>query len=552
VSQEPDVRMDQGRGGLADPTSLPLFRAPLDPAQPTGRGRVRSPFRLVGVPENVPSAGTTGPPAGLPRLPAIGPEQGPAGRFTDPDGRFDPDFGVSVSGGEGGRHGAGVDWLRVAEYRSAASQRLAANRDRARLSTPQQQELGRAVILEMLHAAAAEDLSAGREPLADREQERLAQAVFDALFRLGRLQPLVDDEAVENIEINGCDNVLLQYADGTLVPGPPVADTDGELIEFLQFLGTRSEVNARPFSESQPQLHMRLDGGSRLAAIAWVTPRPVVVIRRHRLVEVTLDDLVANDTIDPVAASFLDAAIKAKKSVVVSGAQGAGKTTLVRALCFSIGKEERIGTFETEFELHLHEMPHRFKRVIASEARPGSGEVGLGGRQAGEITLMDLLNGSFRFNLDRQIVGEVRGPEMLAMLKAMNSGAGSICTTHAADAEGAIRKLVTCAMEAGPQISRDAAIEQLANNIDFVVHVTLDNTPGSDGTSRRDRWVSQILAIGPGERDRGYATTTVFAPAPAGRGMVPGVLPDGLRSLRRWGFDLDGYLARGGPTDGSS
>ena len=88
---------------------------------------------------------------------------------------------------------------------------------------------------------------------------------------------------------------------------------------------------------------------------------------------------------------------------------------------------------------------------MAWESRPGSGEVGFNGRQAGEITLDDLLVDSFRFNLSRQIVGEVRGREVLAMIKAMQSGAGSISTTHAADAPGAIRKLITCAMEAGPQ-----------------------------------------------------------------------------------------------------
>ena len=91
-------------------------------------------------------------------------------------------------------------------------------------------------------------------------------------------------------------------------------------------------MNARPFSAAQPRLHLRLDGGARLAAAAWVTPRPSVVIRRHRLRRVTLDDLVERGTLDPVAASFLAAAVRARKSIVVAGPQGAGKTTLVRAL----------------------------------------------------------------------------------------------------------------------------------------------------------------------------------------------------------------------------
>src|ERR1035437_8089753 len=131
------------------------------------------------------------------------------------------------------------------------------------------------------------------------EQQRMAEAVYDALFGLGRLQPLVDNDQVENIIITGCDNVRLELVDGTLLQASPVAESDEELIEFLVFLASRSEVNARPFSESQPRLHLRLDGGSRLAAAAWVTPRPSVVIRRHRLMEVTLDDLVARHTLSP-------------------------------------------------------------------------------------------------------------------------------------------------------------------------------------------------------------------------------------------------------------
>jgi pilus assembly protein CpaF len=108
------------------------------------------------------------------------------------------------------------------------------------------------------------------------------------------------------------DNVMLELIDGSLIDGPAVADSDEELIDFLVFLGSRSEVNARSFSEAQPRLHLRLDGGSRLAAAAWVTPRPSVVIRRHRLMQVTLDDLVARDMMTPVAASFLRAAVRAR------------------------------------------------------------------------------------------------------------------------------------------------------------------------------------------------------------------------------------------------
>ena len=157
----------------------------------------------------------------------------------------------------------------------------------------------------------------------------------------------------------------------------------------------------------------------------------------------------------------------------------------------------------------------------------------------------DALDASFRFNLSRQIVGECRGPESWAMIKAMESGSGSISTTHSANAEGAIRKLVTCAMEAGSHISRDLATSKLAEAIDLIVHVNLQTEPQGEGW-RRTRWVSEIIHLTPGEAPKGYATTHVFRPNPGGGPAVAGTLPDELRSLVHLGFDLDSYLAESG------
>lgn len=440
---------------------------------------------------------------------------------------------------------AALDWTLVAGLRAQASEQLsqAVAADRGRLDKMAQEELGRTIVLDLIESTMAEQVNAGGSTLSGVEQDALARAVFDSLFRLGRLQPLVDDDRLENIIITGHDNVLLELTDGSLIEGPQVADSDDELIDFLVFLASRSEVNARGFSEAQPRLHLRLDGGSRLAAAAWVTPRPSVVIRRHRLMEVTLDDLVARDMLTPVAASFLAAAVRARKSVVVSGAQGAGKTTMVRALCAEIDPLEAIGTFETEYELHLHELKARHRIVHPWEARPGSGERGPDGRAAGEFTLDEALVDSFRFNLSRQIVGEVRGKEIWAMIKAMESGTGSISTTHASDAVAAIRKLVTCAMEAGPHVSHALATSKLAATIDVVVHLDLRTTNDGDHSIRHRR-VAEIIALEPGERDTGYATTHVFTPDSSGA-AVPAVLPDAYRSLASHGFDLAGYLAQG-------
>ncbi|MGN6780905.1 MAG: CpaF family protein [Marmoricola sp.] len=434
-----------------------------------------------------------------------------------------------------------VDWALVAALRAQASEQLSQTiaADRARLDKDAQQELGRSIVLDLIESAMADAAKAGEGAWSPARQQATAQAVFDSLFRLGRLQPLVDDDRIENIIIVGFDRVRLELIDGTVVEGPPVADSDHELIDFLVFLASRSEVNARSFSEAQPRLHLRLDGGARLAAAAWVTPRPSVVIRRHRLMHVTLDDLVAREMMTPIAASFLRAAVRARKSIVVAGAQGAGKTTLVRALCAEIDEMEAIGTFETEYELHLHEVrPNQI--VHAWEARPGSGERGPDGRQAGEFTLDEALVDSFRFNLSRQIVGEVRGKEIWAMIKAMESGTGSISTTHASDAVAAVRKLVTCAMEAGPHITQGLATSKLAATVDLIVQLTMETTPVPGG-ARRTRRVAEIIALAPGEKDPGYATTHVFTPDASGV-AVPDVLPDEYRDLAHHGFDLSAYL----------
>jgi pilus assembly protein CpaF len=445
----------------------------------------------------------------------------------------------------------GLDWGLVAEFRSLASEQLTKSLgdDRTRMDRAAQEALGRAIILELLEAAAAEAVTAGNRSWMPVEQDALATAVFNALFRMGRLQPLVEDDRIENIIITGAERVWLELSDGTLISGPPVADSDQELIDFLVFLASRSEVNARPFSPAQPRLHMRLDDGSRLAATAWVTPRPSVVIRRHRLVRVSLDDLVARGSLSPVAASFLQAAVRARLSIVVSGAQGYGKTTMARALCGAIDPMEPIATIETEYELGLHEMPDRHAIVHAWETRIGSGERGGDGAMAGEFTMSDAVYDSFRFNVARQIVGEVRGPEVWPMIKAMESGAGSLSTTHGVDAEGAMRKLVTCAMESGPEATHEVATLKLAATINLIVQLNMDIEQDADGTRRRQRWVSEIVAIAPGEKAKGYEATTVFADLGTGT-AVARTLPDHLRRLERHGFDLAGFVSEtglGGP-----
>ena len=501
-----------------DPLDLPLFSSVVPPRDslpvsdlPAGRrpGRVRSTWKYPGAAERPDS------PVRLVRAEELPPGLQPR---------------------------VSVDWSLVAGFRSQVAERLTRS-IAGGLDSQAQQELGRAVILEVLDEAAAEAVRAGDKPWTSAEQDALAAAVFDAVFRLGRLQPLVDDPNVENIIITGADRVWLERVDGSLVRGPAVADSDAELVEFIAFLASRSGqgTTARPFSEASPSLDLRLPDGSRLAATNWLTATPSIVIRRHRLVHVTLEELVGLGTLTPILGSFLAAAVRARWSIVVAGAQGSGKTTLMRGLCAEIDPDEQLATFEDPYELFLHEMPERHHVVHAWEARHGSGEIGVDGRPAGEYTTERQLRDSFRYNASRQIVGEIRGPEVWAMVKAMESGSGSLSTTHSASAGAAMAKLVTCAMEAGPHVSRELATSKLGEAIDLVVqmHTQIDRRP--DGTQRKRRWVSEIVFVCPGEAEHGYALTHVFTPTSDGPARAS-VLPDELRDLAAHGFDLGGFL----------
>ena len=448
-----------------------------------------------------------------------------------------------------------LDWELVAQYRAEISSRLTARLDKegGRITDEDRAQLGIEVIEDLVKTEAENLVSAGRLPWSHSEERALKKALEAALFGLGRLQSLVEQSDVENIIIiaRGTDcSVWLEKTDGTLVAGPRVADSEDELREFLADLGARQN---RPFTEARPRLDLRLPGGARLAAASWVTANTSVVIRRHDLVEVSMDEMVyQRQACGPVLADFLAACVRAGQSIVVSGVQGSGKTTWVRALCSCIPPWEMIGTFETEFELHLHELVDRHHIVHAWEHRPGSGEVGIDGRQAGEFTLEEAIHHSFRFNLARQIVGEVRGPEVWNMLKAMESGPGSISTTHARSADHTIEKLVSCAMEMGPQVTRELAISKLAAAIDIVVYLRAEVVDNRDGTFRKRRWVEEVLVVeASADASRGYSTDAVFAPSSTGPAVATGRLTDRLaQELVRHGLDLEAYKTEAAAHDG--
>lgn len=383
-----------------------------------------------------------------------------------------------------------VDWALVRALRQKASEELAEVVTANFVTAEQQREVGERIVTDLLREQVEQAANGGGAAPDRLLFNSLRKAVLDALFGLGRLQPLVDNPQIENIEINGFDQVVLQFADGHFEPGAPVADSDEELIDTIAFLAGRQQGNARVFSSAHPTLRLRLDGGARLAASAWVSPRPIVVIRLHRLVDVTLPDLVEKGLCGLDLADFLTRAVAARKSVVVSGQMGAGKTTLLRALINTLDPWESIGVFETEEELNISRQRH--PRLKSWEARPGSGERLADGSVAGNVDLHHLLGDGWRYNLDRIVLGEARIPsEVIAVLNAMAGGAGSLSTIHAANARGAAERIATLAMGSASHISAEYARRLVGQHINLIVHVSSQRLAGRPTR----RWISEVVGV---------------------------------------------------------
>ncbi|MGO8871608.1 MAG: CpaF family protein [Acidimicrobiales bacterium] len=408
----------------------------------------------------------------------------------------------------------------------------------------------------------------GLEGDTTEREQRLAKSVLDALFGMGRLQALVDEPSIENIDINGCDRVWATFADGTKRLMAPVAESDAELIDIVRSAASRFGLSERRFDLARPELDLRLPGGSRLSAVMAVTERPAVSIRRHRFSDLSLDDLTELGTVDSELSSLLAAAVRARKNIVVSGAMNSGKTTLLRALAAEVPPRERIVTIEQAFELGLDAAVARHPDVVALEARPANVE------GEGLVSVADLVRRALRMNADRVIVGEVLGDEVLPMLNAMSQGrSGSMCTIHADSSAGVFRRIASYAVQAPERLHLEASNLMVAGAVHFVVHLDsqLDDgafaagqgaaeapwgQPGPDArrvvgrdhhpmvsedqfppAQFRQRFVSSIREVVDAEGTH-VVSNEVFRPGP-GRRAVPGspLRSETLRELVEFGYE---------------
>jgi len=326
--------------------------------------------------------------------------------------------------------------------------------------------------------------------LPSARRAELTKLVMRETVGLGPLEDLLADPTVEEVMVNGHRSVYVER-EGRITQTAVAFGSDDEVREAIERI---LAPTGRRVDELSPMADARLADGSRVNVVVppLAVDGPSISIRRFGTNRPGPDELVASGSLSPLAAEILEVAVRGRRTVLVTGGTGSGKTTLLNALSAWIGPDERVITIEDAAELRLRQ-PH----VVRLESRPASVE----GR--GEVTIRDLLRNALRMRPDRIVIGEVRGPEALDLLTALNTGHdGALSTLHANSPEDALRRLETLALMAGVGLPHEAIREQVARGIDVIAHVRREQ----DG-SRRVSEVSEVVraagAVGVRELWRG-------------------------------------------------
>jgi pilus assembly protein CpaF len=290
------------------------------------------------------------------------------------------------------------------------------------------------------------------------ERMRLFEAISAEILGFGPIEPLLNDDSVSEIMVNGPNQVYIER-NGRLVLSEVVFTDDDHVMRVIDRIVSPL---GRRIDESSPMVDARLPDGSRINAI--IPPislvGPVLTIRKFARDPLTTDDLIRFGTMTPEMVVFLEACVKARLNIVVSGGTGSGKTTTLNLLSSFIPEDERIVTIENAAELQL-----RQDHVVTLESRPANIE----GR--GEISIRDLVINSLRMRPERIVVGECRGGESLDMLQAMNTGHdGSMTTAHSNSPRDTLARLETMVLMAGVELPVRAIREQIAAAVDLIVH----------------------------------------------------------------------------------
>lgn len=287
---------------------------------------------------------------------------------------------------------------------------------------------------------------------------RLQREIYNNVVGLGPLEPLLDDPEITEIMVNGPYQVYVERR-GKLEKTNTVFKDNNHILNVINRIV--SSVGRR-VDESSPMVDARLADGSRVNAI--IPPialnGPTLTIRKFSKTPLQVSDLIRFSSVSPKMTGFLEACVKGKLNIIVSGGTGSGKTTLLNILSGFIPNTDRIVTIEDAAELQL-----RQNHVVTMEARPANLE------GTGQITIRDLVRNSLRMRPDRIVVGEVRSGETLDMLQAMNTGHdGSLTTAHANSPRDLMSRLETMVLMSGMELPVKAIREQIASALDLIVH----------------------------------------------------------------------------------
>jgi pilus assembly protein CpaF len=294
--------------------------------------------------------------------------------------------------------------------------------------------------------------------LSRNERSRMFEQIAAEILGFGPLQALLEDDSITEVMVNGAKNIYIERR-GKISRAPLSFENNEHVMRIIERIVAPL---GRRVDESSPFVDARLPDGSRVNAI--IPPLslvgPVITIRKFARNPITVDQMIQFGTLTPEAIQLLDACVKARLNVVISGGTGSGKTTLLNVLSGFIPGDERIITIENAAELQL-----RQEHVVTLESRPPNIEA------RGEITIRQLVINTLRMRPDRIIVGEVRDDAALDMLQAMNTGHdGSMTTLHSNSPRDTLARLETMVMMAGMDLPIRAIREQVASAIDVIVH----------------------------------------------------------------------------------
>lgn len=395
------------------------------------------------------------------------------------------------------------------EIKSAVHQELIKRLDLEKIGLMHENRASQQQLFVVIHQLIGEQ----NVPLSSTERDRLAQEVLDEVFGLGPLEPLLQDQTVNDILVNTYNSVYVERRG--VLEKTTVAFKDNQ--HLMHIIDKIVSAVGRRVDESSPMVDARLKDGSRINVVIppLAVDGPILSIRKFGATPLVAEDLLRNKALTPPMLEILKGAVQARLNIIVSGGTGAGKTTLLNVLSGFISERERIVTIEDSAELQLKQ-----EHVVRLECRPANVE------GKGAVRQRELVMNALRMRPDRIVLGEVRGEECLDMLQAMNTGHdGSVTTIHANTPRDAVARMETMAMMSSVRLPGAAIRAQIASAVHLIVqiarmsdgsrrvtHISELTGAFSDVISMQDVFLFEKDGLGPGGKVKGRFRATGIVP----------------------------------------